>query len=82
MADAVALEGDALMREYRLAPCRPRPQAAIVVDPREEIAVARDLTVFEPDDSWQDTGLLDAGGTPLMRRDRLGPIGFTARIED
>ena len=70
------------MREYRLAPQRPCPQAAIVVDPRDDVAVARDLTVFEPDDAWQDTGLLDASGTPLMRRDRLGPIGFTAPVED
>ncbi|MFC6790590.1 hypothetical protein ACFQE0_13835 [Methylobacterium komagatae] len=70
------------MREYRLAPLGRRPQAAIVLHPGDDVAVARDLTVFEPDDAWQDTGLLDASGTPLMRRDRLGPIGFTAQIED
>lgn len=70
------------MREYRAIPRPARPRGAVVLDQFDEMAVVRDVTVYERDDAWTDTGLLDAGGTPLMRRDRLGPIGFVARDDD
>ena len=34
------------------------------------------LTVFEPDNTPQDTGLLDAHGNRLMAVSELDPIGF------
>ncbi|GAA0267322.1 hypothetical protein LNAOJCKE_2999 [Methylorubrum aminovorans] len=64
------------MREYRAIPATRRPRADIVLDQFDDMAVVRDMTVFEPAGEWQDSGLLDAAGAPLMRRDRIGPIGF------
>jgi hypothetical protein len=65
-----------MSREYSPAPAR-RPRADAYPDAFDDrFAVVRDLTVFEPRDEWRGTGLLDASGTPLMRRERFGPIGF------
>ncbi|MEN3229194.1 hypothetical protein PUR21_16380 [Methylorubrum rhodesianum] len=64
------------MREYRAIPAPRRPRADIVLDQFDDMAVVRDVTVFEPVGGWRESGLLDASGTPLMRRDRLGPVGF------
>ncbi|MBB2959856.1 MULTISPECIES: hypothetical protein [Methylobacteriaceae] len=64
------------MREYRAIPAPRRPRADIVLDQFDDMAVVRDVTVFEPAGEWRESGLLDASGTPLMRRDRIGPIGF------
>lgn len=70
------------MREYRAIPAPRRPRGTVVVDQFDEVAVVRDLTVFEPSEAWSDTGLLDPAGTPLMRRERIGPIGFITRRDD
>lgn len=35
-----------------------------------------DITVFDPGDVWQPTGLLDAEGEPVERYVGLEPIGF------
>lgn len=37
------------------------------------------ITVHESDDGPQDTGLLDAHGTPLFRMSDRQPIGFYMR---
>ena len=34
------------------------------------------ITIYEPDDEAQDTGLLDACGNPLFRVVDRAPIGF------
>jgi hypothetical protein len=34
------------------------------------------MTVYEADDGWYRTGLLDQNGTPLMARNASAPIGF------
>ena len=67
-----------MSREYRPAAAVRRPRADAYPDAYEgeRYAVVRDLTVFEPNGEWTDSGLLDASGAPLMFRDRLGPIGF------
>ncbi|BAQ43984.1 hypothetical protein [Methylobacterium aquaticum] len=71
------------MREYRPVSKPPRPRGTIVVDQFDEMSIVRDLTVYEPDGDWHDTGLVDSAGTRLMRRDQTGPIGFlTARLDD
>ena len=63
------------MREYRSA-VSARPRADLVVGAEEYVAVVRDLTVFDSGEAWVRTELLDTSGTPLMRRDRMDPIGF------
>jgi len=66
------------MREYRaIRSARPaRADSYPDAFDTDRFAVVRSLMVFEPDEDWRDSGLVDASGTPLMRRDRLGPIGF------
>lgn len=68
-------QGCCLMREYRSVSAS-RPRADLVVGAMEDVAVVRDLTVFDAGEAWVRTDLLDASGTPLMRRDRMDPIGF------
>ncbi|WP_375408516.1 hypothetical protein [uncultured Methylobacterium sp.] len=50
-------------------------QAVVVSDPYGGTAIVPDLTVFEDRSEWSDSGLLDADGTPLMRRTRHA-LGF------
>lgn len=40
------------------------------------------LTVYEPRESWIDTGLVDVSGTAIMRHVAVEPIGFLAYSYD
>lgn len=66
-------------REYRPALSGQRPAAYIHETYLGSISLPT-LYVHEPDDTWQKTGLLDAAGHELMRRDKREPIGFLAGI--
>jgi hypothetical protein len=64
------------MRQYITLPHKPR-LAHYEDGPDGEDYLSR--TVFEPDDSPMDTGLLDSHGNPLYAVYSRQPIGFVTR---
>ena len=64
------------MREYKSTNKKLIPRSDHYVYPDNEIAIVRSLVVFQEDDEWEDSGLLDANGHQLVGRKKMNPIGF------
>ena len=66
-----------MKKRYFVKPAR---LANIHEEPDAENYLAR--TVFEPDDSPIESGVLDADGRMIVYTLAIGPIGFVTRDED
>lgn len=60
-----------MTRKYVAIPKKP-PRA----DWCDDYSLVPDLTVYEPDDTPEDTGLVDKRGTPIMAYTERRKIGF------